>query len=127
VVNGAGNVSLPLIGEIPAASKSTSELKTNIETALSNGYLKQPRVNVELLNYRPFYVLGEVETSGEYPYSENMTVLKAVATAGGLTYRANKKLVFIKRTGTTSEERYELTATTPVQPGDTIRIGERLF
>lgn len=127
VVNGAGSVSLPLIGEVQAASKTTSELKADIKTALANGYLKQPRVNLELLNYRPFYVLGEVENSGEYPYSEDMTVLNAVATAGGFTYRANTKSVFIKRAGANSEERYSLTATTPVQPGDTIRVGERLF
>lgn len=127
VVGGAGTVSLPLIGEIKATGKSPAELKTDIEAALADGYLKSPRVNIELLNYRPFYVLGEVTNSGEYPYSEDMTVLKAVATAGGFTYRANKKSVFIKRAGAAAEERFSLTATTPVQPGDTIRISERLF
>ena len=127
VVNGSGKVSLPLIGEIAAARKTTDELKYNIQNALADGYLKNPRVNIELLTYRPFYVLGEVENSGEYPYSEDMTVLNAVATAGGYTYRANTKTVFIKRPGARGEERFSLTATTPVQPGDTIRIGERLF
>ncbi len=127
VVGGAGTVSLPLIGEIMATGKSPIELKTDIEAALADGYLKAPRVNIELLNYRPFFVLGEVANSGEYPYSEDMTVLNAVATAGGFTYRANKKSVFIKRAGAAAEERFSLTATTPVQPGDTIRIGERLF
>ena len=127
VVGGAGTVSLPLIGEVQATGKSPAELKTDIEAALADGYLKAPRVNIELLNYRPFFVLGEVANSGEYPYSEDMTVLNAVATAGGFTYRANKKAVFIKRAGAAAEERFALTATTPVQPGDTIRIGERLF
>ena len=127
VVGGAGTVSLPLIGDIKATGKSPVELKTDIEAALADGYLKAPRVNIELLNYRPFYVLGEVANSGEYTYSEDMTVLNAVATAGGFTYRANKKSVFIKRAGAAAEERFALTATTPVQPGDTIRIGERLF
>lgn len=127
VVNGAGNLSVPLIGEVPAANKSMAELKSDIVAALENGYLKEPRVNIELLNYRPFYVLGEVETSGEYPYSEDMTVLKAVATAGGFTYRANTKIIYIKRAGSNSEDRYSLTATTPVSPGDTIRVVERLF
>lgn len=127
VVGGAGTVSLPLIGDITATGKSPTELKTDIEAALADGYLKSPRVNIELLNYRPFFVLGEVSNSGEYPYAEDMTVLNAVATAGGFTYRANKKTVFIKRAGAAAEERFALTATTPVQPGDTIRIGERLF
>jgi len=127
IVNRAGDVSIPLIGDVPALSKSLPELKVSIEEALANGYLKEPRINIELLSYRPFYVLGEVDNAGEYPYSEGMTVLNAVATAGGFTYRANTKVVMIKRAGANSEERYRLTATTPVQPGDTIRIPERLF
>lgn len=127
VVGGSGEVSLPLIGEVMASGKSTAELRADVEAALADGYLLEPRVNIELLTYRPFYVLGEVQNSGEYPYSEDMTVLNAVATAGGFTYRANTKVVFIKRAGAAAEERFALTATTPVQPGDTIRIGERLF
>jgi polysaccharide export outer membrane protein len=80
-----------------------------------------------VLNYRPFYILGEVRTPGTYPYSANLTVVNAVATAEGFTYRANKRVVFIKHADANQERRYRLTTTTPVQPGDTIRIAERIF
>ena len=80
-----------------------------------------------MLNYRPFYIMGEVTKPGEYPYTNGLTVLNAVATAGGFTYRANKGRVFIKRSAEGDEHTYPLTSTTTVAPGDTIRIGERFF
>lgn len=126
-VNSSGLVSLPLIGEVSASGKTVRGFQTAVETALRDGYLKDPRVAAEVLNYRPYYILGEVALSGEYPYSSDLTVLNAIATAGGFTYRANKKYVFIKRAGEQTEIRYPLTVSTPVQPGDTIRIAERLF
>ena len=127
VVDSSGFVSLPLIGEVQASGSSIREFQKSVEAKLLDGYLNDPRVSAEVLNFRPYYILGEVTTSGEYPYSNGLTVLNAVATAGGFSYRANKKYVFIKRAGETNEVRYPLTVTTPVQPGDTIRIGERLF
>lgn len=126
-VGGSGKVSLPLVGEIDAAGLSLREFQTRVETALSQGYLKDPRVSVEVLNYRPFYILGEVSSPGTYPYTNALTVVNAVATAGGFTYRANKKKVFIKRAAENRERAYRLTDTTAVSPGDTIRIAERLF
>jgi len=80
-----------------------------------------------VLTFRPFYILGEVTKPGTYPYTAGLTVLNAVATAGGFTYRANKVVVFIKRNGATSEVKTELTPSVLVAPGDTIRIGERFF
>lgn len=127
VVDGAGYVSLPLIGEIEARNKTIRGFQKAVETALLDGYLKDPRVSAEVLNFRPYYILGEVTKSGEYPYSDGLTVLNAVATAGGFTYRANKKVIYIKRAGEQTEIQYPLTVSTPVQPGDTIRVAERLF
>ena len=127
VVDSGGAVSLPLIGEVQASNRTIREFQRAVEAKLLDGYLKNPKVSAEVLNFRPFYILGEVGQSGEYPYSNGLTVLNAVATAGGFTYRANKKVVFIKHAGEQNELRYSLTASTPVQPGDTIRIGERLF
>ncbi|HBH90058.1 polysaccharide biosynthesis/export family protein [Ponticaulis sp.] len=127
VVDGSGFISLPLIGEVMARGKTIREFQRSMEAALREGYLNDPRVSAEVLNFRPFYILGEVEESGEYPYSDGLTVLNAVATAGGFTYRANTRFVFIKRSGAANEVQYPLTATTPVQPGDTIRIAERFF
>jgi len=127
IIGGSGKVSLPLVGEVQAAGLTIPEFQTEVETALKNGYLKEPRVSVEVLTYRPFYILGEVQKPGEYPYSNGLTVLNAVATANGFTYRANSKKVFIKRADSEKEEVFPLTSSTPVAPGDTIRIGERFF
>jgi polysaccharide export outer membrane protein len=126
-VSGSGKVSFPLIGEVEAVGKSIPELQQAIEAKLADGYLKQPKVSAEVLNYRPFYILGEVMKPGEYPYTNGLTVLNAVATASGFTYRADKHKVFIRRASTTGEISEPLTPTTAVEPGDTIRIGERIF
>lgn len=127
-IGGSGKVSLPLIGEVQAAGLSISQFQREVETALKTGdILKDPHVSVEVLTYRPFYILGEVNKPGEYPYSNGLTVLNAVATANGFTYRANSKRVFIKRADSAEEQEFPLTSTIPVAPGDTIRIGERFF
>ncbi len=126
-VGGSGNVSLPLIGEVKAEGLTVPQFQSAVETTLKDGYLKDPRVSVEVLNYRPFYILGEVETPGEYPYTNGLSVLNAVATAGGFTYRANTRRVFIKRADSSTEREYPLSPQTPVAPGDTIRITERFF
>lgn len=126
-VGGSGKVSLPLIGEVQAAGVSVPEFQRSVETALKNGFLQDPKVSVEVLNYRPFYILGEVQKPGEYPYTNALTVQNAVATANGFTYRANTKKVFIKRANSDKEQEYPLTSSTQVSPGDTIRIAERFF
>lgn len=127
LVGGGGKVSLPLIGEVQAAGLTISQFQQEISNELRKGYIKEPRVSAEVLNYRPFYILGEVNKPGEYPYTNNLTVLNAVATAEGFTYRANKRVVFIKRAEDQAEQSYPLTPLTKVAPGDTIRIGERYF
>jgi protein involved in polysaccharide export with SLBB domain len=126
-VSGGGKVAFPLIGDIDVVGLTIPELQGAIAAKLADGYLKQPRVSAEVLNYRPFYILGEVMKPGEYPYTNGLTVLNAVATAQGFTYRADTHKVFIKRAATSSEVQSALTPATPVLPGDTIRIGERFF
>jgi len=126
-VGGNGEVSLPLIGDISAENATVSEFRDRVVASLKDGYLVDPRVSVEVLTYRPFYVLGEVTKPGEYPYTNGLTVLNAVATAGGFTYRANTRRVFIKHQREVAEREYPLTVATPVAPGDTVRIGERFF
>lgn len=127
VVDGTGIISLPLIGDVKASSLSTSQLQVSIADALADGYLLEPRVSAEVINFRPFYILGEVRAPGEYPYSANLTVQNAVAAAGGFDYRADKRNVFIKTADSGNEIKYILDANTLVQPGDTIRIDERTF
>jgi len=127
IVDGGGAISLPLIGEVNAEGLSLREFQGAVEARLAEGYLNDPRVSAEVLNYRPFFILGEVNAPGEYPYREELTVLNAVATAEGFTYRADTKRVFIKRAGAVGEREYRLSTETKVQPGDTIRIPERFF
>lgn len=127
LVGGNGKISLPLIGETQASGMTIGQFQQEISTALQQGYITEPRVSAEVLNYRPFYILGEVSAPGTFPYTNSLTVLNAVATAGGFTYRADIKRVFIKRADGDREEEFPLTTATRVAPGDTIRIRERLF
>lgn len=129
VVSSAGDLSFPLLGDIRASGSTVTELQTRLGTALANGYLNDPRVNAEVLNYRPFYILGEVGKPGEYKFSDRLTVVQAVALAGGFSYRADQRRVFLRRSGDGQEETYVLSSDRPVYvaPGDTIRVGERYF
>jgi len=126
-ISGDGMVSLPLIKEVRATGLTATQLQANVENAFKEGYLKDPRVSIEVLSFRPFYILGEVNKPGEYPYSNGITVVNAVALASGYTYRANQKKVFIRHAGATAEEETPLTSITMVAPGDTVRIAERYF
>lgn len=126
-VSDSGGLSLPLIGEVNATGRTPAEVIADITNRLKNGYLLNPQVSIDVLTYRPFYILGEVSKPGEYPFATGLTVMNAVARAEGYTYRANKKKVFIKRAGEAEEKRYSLTPDLKIYPGDTVRIGERYF
>jgi protein involved in polysaccharide export with SLBB domain len=125
-VSGSGNVALPLIGQVRARDLTLSQFEDAVEAKFSQGYLNSPRVSVEVLNYRPFYIYGEVENSGQYPYTSGMTVLNAVAVAGGYTYRANTERALITR-GEGTEQEYPASQAIKVLPGDIVRIPERFF
>lgn len=127
VVNSLGAISYPLVGSVPAQGKTIPEFTASLVELLRNGFVRQPSVTVEVLNYRPYYILGEVSAPGTYPYIGGLTVMNAVATAGGFTYRANTRQVFIRHAGAENETSVTLTSDTLVQPGDTIRIPERRF
>lgn len=124
-----GDLAFPLLGDIPVAEMTVSDLQTTLRERLGEGYVNDPRVTVEVLNYRPFYILGEVGKAGEFPFSDGLTVMQAVALAGGFTYRAERKRIFILRDGQTKEEVYDISdgRAVYVAPGDTIRVGERYF
>ncbi len=126
-VDSNGFVSIPLAGHVKAAGLTTRQLEKGIMSALSKGIVRDPRVNVEIALYRPFYILGEVKKSGEYPYRVGLTVMDAVATAGGFTYRANESKVYLRRSGSTVEEIYPLDAPVLIFPGDNVRVPERYF
>jgi len=126
LVGSDGNISYPLLGSVPAKGLTLAQLTQQLTTRLG-GSVKNPRVSADIAEYRPFFILGEVNRPGQYPYRTGMTVNSAVATAGGFTYRANQKRVLIQHLGEAGERRYELSAGLPILPGDTVRVGERYF
>ena len=126
-VDQSGQVAFPLIGDVGAADATTDELSARIEARLSTAYLRDPDVTVEVANYRPFFVLGEVGTPGQYPYVPGITAETAIAVAGGYTDRANKWVVRLSRTigGVLYEDRVAVIE--PIRPGDTIYVPESMF
>lgn len=125
-VNALGQVSLPLAGDVPAQGLTLAQFRDAVRRKLSEGYLNNPRVTVEITGYRPIYVHGEVKGGGEYPYKASLTLRDAVALAGGYTYRANQNYVFVAREGQ-PEVKLGTRANVPIMPGDNIRIPERFF
>lgn len=124
-----GGLSLPLLGTIPAEGKSAEQLAQAIAAALSEGgYVNDPRVSVDVALHRPFFILGEVQTPGEYPYSGDLTVEQAIAKAGGYTPRAARSEVVLRRASWPEPRRIKL-GNSPllIGPGDTIRVEEAFF
>ncbi len=126
-VDDAGSVGLPLIGDVTAAGATVTEFEARVVARFKDGYLRDPKVAIEVLNYRPFFILGEVKKGGEYPYKAGLTVQDAVAMAGGYTYRANSRSVLIRRAGRDREERHNLSQRVLIYPGDNLRVPERFF
>lgn len=126
-VNDQGSVSLPLIGNVAVAGKTVNEAEATITQKYGANYLVNPRVTVEVLNYRPFFILGEVKNPGSYPYVSGMTVVNAVALAGGYTSRANKERIYIKHGNDQTAKEQQVQEDSPVSPGDIIRVPERFF
>lgn len=122
-----GTIAMPLIGAVKAKDRLVAEVAAEATARLADGYLREPRVAMEVTAYRPFFILGEVETPGSYPYVVGLTIENAVATAEGYTPRADRSVVRIRRQGQSEEERYRITPELRIYPGDTIRIGERFF
>jgi protein involved in polysaccharide export with SLBB domain len=127
VVNGQGAVAMDLIDAVMVKDLTLREAQIAIETRYKDGYINNPRVSIELTKGRPYYIAGEVNNPGAYPFTAGMTVWNAITTAGDFTYRANKRVIMITSADTGVEREVQLTPTTLVRPGDRIRIRERLF
>jgi len=126
-MDGEGYFAMPLVGEILGGGLSARQLENEIEVRLKEGgFLVNPQVGIEVLNYRPFYIIGEVNNPGSYQYVNGMTVINAVALAGGFTYRADQDDVIINRGGSSGPEVQAL-LDTEVLPGDIINVTERFF
>ena len=127
VVNPSGTLSLPLIGTIKAAGRTRADVEREVTDRYSKGYLQEPKVTLAVVEFRPFYIMGEAEHPGQYPYYSGLNVLTAISTAGGLTYRASRTKVLIERAGEDVWKEYPMVADVPILPGDLIRIPERYF
>ena len=126
-LDGAGNFAMPLLGEVQAGGLTARELEARIRDELvAEDLLRDPQVSIEVLNYRPFYILGEVRAPGSYPYVNGMTALNAVALAGGFSYRA-KQDDFLLQRGGSNVQGAEVTGDTPLLPGDIVTVQERFF
>lgn len=127
LVDAGGNVSMPLIGSVPARGYTTAQLSALIVQRLKQGYVREPHVSVAVESYRPFFILGEVTTPGQYPYVAHMTVENAVAIAGGFGPRAKKDKVELIRNHGGRQFRTTVPLNQPMLPGDTIQVEERWF
>jgi polysaccharide biosynthesis/export protein len=126
-VDAQGRISMPLIGAVDVTGRTTHQLERQIESRLRGGFLREPKVSVEVDAYRPFFILGEVTTSGQYPYVNGMTVQTAVAIAGGFTPRADRHVAVVTRHVNGEIVTGKVPLTQPVMPGDTITVRERWF
>lgn len=125
-IDATGAISARLIGRIAVKGLTVSEVEqTLIDQYRSRGFFRNPRISIELVNLRPFFILGEVEKRGSYPYVNGLTVAQAVAIAGGYSYRASRGRITIQRVGAPKEE--SATEDTLVYPGDIVRVPERFF
>jgi len=127
VIDSEGQFFMPLIEEVDATGLKPAELESLIVDKLKPDYLVNPRVNIQVLKYRPYYLMGEVASRGAFPYLSGMSYLKAIAIAGGFTYRAKQDYVFVIRADDDSLEELKLPMNEKVQPGDIIRVAERMF
>lgn len=126
-IDGAGNVSLPLIGTITAKNLTLNEFEMKLKEKLIPDYLLNPKIAIQVLNYRPFYILGEVKNPNSYPYVSGMTYLTAIAIAGGYTYRAKENAVYVIHANDPGQKEIETKLEELVLPGDIIHVEERLF
>lgn len=126
-VDEAGDISMPLIGRVRSNGLTTAQLQTTIEARLREGYLRDPRVSVEVEAFRPFFVLGEVTASGQYPFVNGMTAQNAIAIAGGFTPRGAQDSVEITRIVDGKPLTVSVPLSFPIRPGDTITVKERFF
>jgi len=122
-----GNASLPLAGTVNLAGQTKQQAEATIARKLRSEYLRSPKVTVDVTSFRPFYVIGQVERPGEFPYRNRLNIISAMAVAGGPTFRASKSKVYIQRGGVGAFEEVELSPSIPVFPGDIIRVPERYF
>lgn len=126
-INAGGTIAMPLVGDVQAKGLSPAALRDAIVRRLSEGYLKNPKVSVEVATFRPIFIHGEVKSGGEFAFKHGLKIRDAIAVAGGYTYRANIGYILLTREDQPREIRVELPSDMLVMPGDNIRVPERFF
>lgn len=126
-VDGAGRITVPLIGPVEVEGLTTEAAARRVAQRLANGFIREPRVTIEVDTYRPFYVMGEVGRAGQYPYVAGMTVETAVAIGGGFSARAARGYATLSRRIGDETMRVNVPVDHPIRPGDTVIIRERWF
>lgn len=127
LLNNSGKINYPFLGEIQAVGKTLAEFQQQIYDGLKGDYLISPNVSVSIIEYRPFFIDGEVKQPGGYPYQPGLTVNKAAALAGGYTERASLKKIFIIRSNDSKQESIHININAVVNPGDIITFKQRFF
>jgi len=127
IVDPSGVLSLPYVQSVPVAGLTTGEIENLVVQRLKGGFLRDPKVSVQAINLRPFFIMGEVTTGGSFPYQGGLTIQQAIATAGGYGTRADHGAVLLTRRTATGTKTYKVPVTTQVYPGDIVFVRERWF
>jgi len=125
-IDPSGLISVPLVGAVKALGLTQDELARDLGKEYSNQYLREPRITVSIVEFKPFYIMGEVEKPGSYTYSSGLNLKNALAVAGGTTFRANTSYVLIQHAGESEVKSFEVGVTPiPILPGDLIEVPKR--
>ena len=126
-VSSSGNINYSYLGDVRVSGKTPLELENHISGLLENGFLVNPSVNVSVIEFRPFFIGGEVRSPGSYPFQPGLTLDKAIALAGGLTDRASTRRMFVVKQGGDASDPQKVSLGAAIEPGDTISIREGFF
>lgn len=121
-VDGSGNISMPYVQSVTVAGMTAAQIEKLVARRLRQGFMRDPQVSVQVTEFRPFYIMGEVESSGSFAYRPGMTVQNAVAIAGGFAGGANRNLVQITRKNAKGTATYDVPLTTQIYPGDIVTV-----
>jgi polysaccharide biosynthesis/export protein len=127
VVDATGVLSMPYVSSVPVAGLTTGQIERLVVQRLKAGFLRDPKVSVQAINLRPFYIMGQVTTGGSFSYQPGMSVQNAIAIAGGYGSRADQSEVMLTRKSAKGTNTYKVPVTTQVYPGDIIYVRERWF
>ena len=127
IVDATGVLSMPYVQSMPVAGMNTGQIEKLIQQKLKAGFLRDPKVSVQAINLRPFYIMGDVTTGGSFAYQPGMTVQNAIAIAGGYSPRADHGLVLVTRRSAKGTATFKVPVTTQVYPGDIVFVRERWF